>query len=93
MISWLFLAGHAAELWTMDLTTHPLWNYSVRYVLVLMELQSRRVVHVTVTASPTLAWVKQRIREATRFGSAPRFLVHDNDGIFGQFGRRRPGQS
>ena len=88
-----FLAGHANELWTMDLTTQPLWNYSVRYVLVLMELRSRRVVHVGVTASPTLAWVKQRIREATPFGSVPRFLVHDNDGIFGQFGRRRPGRS
>jgi len=70
-----FLAGHANELWTMDLTTQPLWNYSVRYVLVLMELRSRRVVHVAVTASPTLAWVKQRIREATPFGSVPRFLV------------------
>jgi transposase InsO family protein len=76
----------------MDLTTHPLWNYSVRYVLVLMELRSRRVVHVAVTASPTLARLKQWIREATPFGSAPRFLVHDNGGIFGQFGKRRPGK-
>ena len=25
-----FLAGHAAELWSMDLTTQPLWNYSMR---------------------------------------------------------------
>ena len=88
-----FLTGHASELWTMDLTTQPLWNYSLRYVLVLMELQSRRVVHVAVTASPTLAWIKQRIREATPFGSVPRFLVHDNDGIFGQFGTRRPDRS
>jgi hypothetical protein len=88
-----FLAGHAAELWTMDLTTQSLWNYSVRYVLVFMELRSRRVVQVAVTARPTLAWVKQRIREATPFGSVPRFLVHDNDGIFGQFGRGRVGRS
>ena len=71
-----FLAGHANELWTMDLTTQPLWDYSVRYVLVLMELRSRRVVHVAVTASPTLAWLKQRIRAATPYGSGPRFLVH-----------------
>lgn len=84
-----FLAGHANELWTMDLTTQPLWDYSVQYVLVLMELRNRRIVHVAVTASPTLTWLKQRIREATPFGSGPRFLVHDNDGIFGQFGRRR----
>jgi len=88
-----FLAGHAAEVWTMDLTTQPLWNYSARYVLVLMELRSRRVVHVAVTASPTLAWLKQRIRESTPFGSVPRFLVHDNDGIFGQFGTRRQGKT
>jgi putative transposase len=58
-----FLAGHANELWTMDLTTQPPWDYSVRYVLVLLELRSRRVVHVAVTASPTLAWLKQRTRE------------------------------
>jgi len=50
-----FLAGHANELWTMDLTTQPLWDYSMRYVLVIMGLRSRRVVHVAVTASPTLA--------------------------------------
>jgi len=87
-----FLAGHANELWTMDLTTQPLWDSSVRYVMVLMELRSRRVVHVAVTPSPTLTWVKQRIR-STPYGSGPRFLVHDNDGIFGQFGRRRPGKS
>ena len=70
-----FLAGHANELWTMDLTIQPLWDYSVRYVLVLMELRNRRVVHVAVTSSPTLAWLKQRLREATPFGSVPRFLV------------------
>ncbi|MDA0329169.1 MAG: hypothetical protein O2958_09200 [Gemmatimonadetes bacterium] len=77
----------------MDLTTLPMWNYSMRYVLVLMELRSRRVVHVAVTASPTLAWVKQQVREATPFGSAPRFLVHDNDGIFGQFWARQSGKT
>jgi len=88
-----FLASHGSELWTMDLTTQPLWNCSVRYVLVLMEVQSRRVVQGAATASPMPAWVKPRIREATPFGSVPRFPVHDNDGIFGQFGRRRPGKS
>lgn len=42
---------------------------------------------MNVTANPTLAWVKQQIREATASDQAPRFLVHDNDGIFGQCGR------
>jgi putative transposase len=78
-----FLAGHAGELGTMDLTTQPLWNYSVWYVLVLMDMRSRRVVQVAVTKSPTLAWLKQRIREATPFGSVPRFLVHDSCAVSG----------
>ncbi|MFH1762924.1 MAG: hypothetical protein ABIF09_01915 [Gemmatimonadota bacterium] len=47
----------------MDPTTQPLRDCSVRYVLVLMEMRSRRVVHLAVTASPTLAWLKQRIRK------------------------------
>jgi hypothetical protein len=31
--------------------------------------------------------VRQQIREATAWDTTPRFLVHDNDGIFGQYGR------
>ena len=53
-----------------------------------MEINSRRIVHVNVTAHPTLPWVKQQIREATSWDRTPRFLVHDNDGIFGQYGKK-----
>ncbi len=41
-----------------------------------------------VTTSPSLDRVKQQIRDATPWGKTPRFLVHDNDGIFGQFGQK-----
>ena len=57
-----------------------------------MELGSRRIVHFNVSESPGLAWVKQQIREISPDGEGPRFLVHDNDGIFGQFGRRKKEQ-
>jgi hypothetical protein len=53
-----------------------------------MEIHSRRIVHVNVTTNSTLPWVKQQIREATPWDKAPRFLVHDNDGIFGQYGKK-----
>ena len=33
--------------------------------------------------------MKQQIREATAFGVQPRILIHDNDGIYGQFGKDR----
>jgi len=34
----------------------------------------------------TLAWVEQQIRDAT-FEEQPKFLFHDNDGIYGQLGK------
>lgn len=84
-----FLASHADQIFMLDFTTQFLWNYASRHVLVIMALANREVVHVAVTANPTLAWVKQQIREATPWANGPRFLIHDNDGIFGQFGTRK----
>jgi len=84
-----FLAAHAGEILAVDLTTHYLWSYSLCYVLVVLALDTRQVVHVAVTASPTLDWVKQQIRQALATSGPRRFLLHDNDGIYGQFGRRR----
>ena len=60
-----FLQGHASEVWALDFTTEVLWNFSVRYVFVIIAHDSRRVVHAAVTSAPTLAWVKQQLREAT----------------------------
>ena len=53
-----------------------------------MEIDTRRIAYVNVTTKPTLPWVKQQIREATGSDNAPRFLIYDNDGILGQYGRR-----
>ncbi len=86
-----FVASHADQIFTLDFTTQNLWNYSARYVLIILALHNRRVVHVAVTASPTLDWVKQQIREATPWDEVPRFLIHDNDGIFGQYRVRERG--
>ena len=82
-----FIQNHAKEVWACDFLTQYTAFLAVIYVFVIMEVGSRRIVHVNVTANPTLAWVKQQIREATAWGQTPRFLVHDNDGIFGQYGR------
>ena len=84
-----FLASHADQTFAIDFTTHCLWDFSMRHIFVVLAIGTREVVHVAVTANPTLAWVKQQLREATPWGQVPRFLTHDNDGIYGQFGKRR----
>ena len=73
----------------MDFLTQPTALFTVVYILVVMEIASRRIVLINATTSPGLAWVKQQIRQATAWGSSPRFLIHDNDGIFGQFRDRK----
>ena len=84
-----FIESHADQILAIDFTTQFLWNFDTRYVFVVMALGTREIVQVAVTASPTLALVKQQIRDATAWGRTPRSVLHDNDGIFGQFGKRR----
>ena len=50
----------------------------------MIELGSRRVLHVGVTAHLTDAWVAQQVREATPFSQGPRYLLRDNDRKYGQ---------
>jgi len=83
-----FLRNHASAVWACDfLQTHDVW-FRDMFVFVIIELASRRVVHVAVTRHPNDSWVAQQLREATPFGAGPRFLIRDNDAKYGaQFDR------
>jgi transposase InsO family protein len=52
------------------------------YVLVIMELTSRRLLYVNVTSHPTTDWVLQQLRQALPQVHPYRFLIHDRDSIF-----------
>ena len=85
-----FVKNHAKEIFACDFLTQHTIALRVFYIFVVMEVGTRRIVHFNVTGHPTLEWVKQQLREATT-NMVPRFLIHDNDGIFGQFDyKRRP---
>src|SRR6266849_4224897 len=49
----------------------------------IIELKSRKMIHVGVTRSPTDPWVAQQLREATPYGQAPKYLIRDNDSKYG----------
>ena len=53
------------------------------FAFFIIELKTRKVIHVGVTRYPTDAWVAKPLREATPFGQAPRFLICDHDSKFG----------
>ena len=48
----------------------------------------RRVVHLNITDHPTAAWTGQQLREAFPWDRAPRYLLRDRDGIYGEDFRR-----
>ena len=78
-----FLRNHAHEIWACDFLQVIDLGFRSLFAFFVVDLDSRRVVHVGVTRHPTDAWVAQQLREATPFGTAPRFLLRDNDGKFG----------
>jgi putative transposase len=83
-----FLSTHAYEIWACDFLPVVDVGFRTLHAFFIVELGSRRVVHVGVTRQPTDAWVAQQLREATPFGMQPRFLIRDNDSKFGaQFAR------
>jgi len=77
------LRTHAAGIWACDVL--PVTDLLFRQVdaFFIVELATRRVVHVAVTRHPTDAWVAQQLREATPFGRHPTYLIRDNDTKFG----------
>jgi len=78
-----FLRNHAHETWACDFLQVVDLRFRALFAFCIVELGSRRVVHVGVTRHPTDAWVAQQLREATPFGTAPRFLIRDNDRKYG----------
>jgi transposase InsO family protein len=81
-----FLKNQAKAMWSCDFFVQHTVGFRVLYVFVVMEIASRKVIHLHVTDHPTLEWTQQQIRNAC-FEEQPKFLLHDNDGKFGQFGR------
>jgi putative transposase len=80
---WLtFVKNHASSLAACDFATVVTATFRRLYVLVVMEVGTRRILHCNVTAHPTAQWTAQQFREAIPSDHHYRFLIHDRDSIF-----------
>ena len=60
-----FLRNHAGEIWACDFLQVTDLFFRSFFAFFIIELKSRKVIHVGVTRSPTDPWVAQQLREAT----------------------------
>lgn len=78
-----FLKNHSHQIWACDfLPVNDIFFHQL-YAFVIMELGSRKIIHVGVTAHPTDELTAQQLREATPFEQRPKYLIRDNDAKFG----------
>jgi transposase InsO family protein len=84
-----FLNNHAKDLVSIDFLVVPTVRFRMLYVLVVLSHHRRTVVHFNVTEHPTAHWTGQQIVEAFPFDSAPKYLIRDRDGIYGDQFRKR----
>jgi transposase InsO family protein len=84
-----FLRNHAPDIAAMDLFVVPTLSFDLLYALVIVRLCRRDLVWINATANPTAEWIARQITEAFPWNEAPRYLIRDQDGIYGVAVRRR----
>ena len=77
-----FVRNHASAILACDFCIVVTATFRLLYVFILIEHQTRRIVHCNITTNPTAAWTLQQLREAIPSDHDYRFLIHDRDGIF-----------
>jgi hypothetical protein len=87
-----FLGNHAKEIVSIDFFTVPTVTFRVLFVFLILSNHRRRILHFNVTTNPSAAWTGRQIVEAFPWDTAPRYLIRDRDGVYGnEFSHRVEG--
>ena len=84
-----FLDNHVPDIAACDFFTIPTVTFRVLYVFIVLRHDRRQVVHFSVTTNPYAEWTAQQIINAFPYEEAPRFLIRDRDGIYGDYFTKR----
>ncbi len=77
------LDDHRRELLAIDFPVVPTVGFDLPYVLFVMSIERLTSLHFNLTKHPTAKWTAQQIVEACAFAAPARFLIRDNDRIYG----------
>ena len=79
-----FLKNHAADTAAIDFFTVPTATFRVLFCFIVLEHSRRRIVHFNVTSNPTAEWTGIEIVQAFPYDTVPKYLLRDNDAIYGK---------
>jgi len=78
-----FLKNHVHDLVSIDFCVVPTATFRLLFVFIVLSHDRRRPVHFAVTAHPTAEWAAQQLRQAFPWDQAPKYLIRDRDGNYG----------
>jgi transposase InsO family protein len=84
-----FLNNHADGIAAMDLFVVPTISFRLLYGLLIMGHGRRQILWFGVTSHPTAEWISNQLTEACGWEQAPRYLIRDRDGAYGEVFIRR----
>src|SRR6202043_4034683 len=84
-----FLHNHADGFVAIDLFVVPTISFRLLYGLLIIGHGRRQILWFGVTAHPTAEWIANQITEAFGWEQAPRYLIRDRDGAYGEVFIRR----
>ena len=79
-----FLKNHMQNLVSTDFFVVPTITFRLLFVFVILSHDRRRPVHFAITDHPTAEWAARQLWEAFPWDSAPRYLLRDRDGCYGE---------
>jgi transposase InsO family protein len=79
-----FLRNHADAIAAVDLCLVPTLTFECLFAFLVVSHGRRQLLWFAVTRHPTAEWLAQQIVEAFPWDAAPRYLIRDNDGAYGQ---------
>src|ERR1700752_80431 len=79
-----FIRNRADGIAAMDMFVVPTISFRLLYGLLIMRHGRRHILWFGVTAHPTAKWIANQVTEACGWEQAPRYLIRDRDGAYGE---------
>ena len=79
-----FLRNHADGIAAIDFLVVPTLTFECLFAFVVLGIGRRTILWIGVTTNPTAQWLARQITEAFPWESAPKYLIRDNDGAYGE---------